>query len=657
VGLFDRRVTYKPFEYPFTVGYKEAIQNTPWLVKKWGNFEPDYHQYVTQLTPHQRQVVKRAILAISQVEVGVKKFWGRLGDRFPKPEFEAVGAVYAECFADGTEILTPAGWSDLSLISVGDIVAQYHPDATITFVPVLKKTDEHYNGPMVQFTKKTTELLVTPNHRIICLNYRGLGDLVEFEAIKLDVKDTRLKIPESAPLAAGSVSQVSFVDRLRIAIQADGSRRYYNSGYGNKPRKGSGFGAEYEIRIKKQRKVDRLDWILSNLQGVVSFDKNPFRGKKTKTNITSYTIRIDEDFDYKRFDWVDLTDKSHAWCEDFVQELAEWDGTRLPAKKDCKIKYSTVIKKNADIVQAVGVCAGYRTNMIVCKDDRKESFKDVYIVSFTANRKMVTLPPLKKNITDYSGMVRCVTVPSGMVITRYNGKTFISGNSEERHASAYSRLLDVLDLNSDFQTVVDHPAIGGRVAYLSDVMSNWSQLSNRAYTETLALFSLLVENVSLFTQFLIIKSFNKHLGLLKDIDNVIQETAQEERTHALFGSALVNLIRQENPDWFDADFERSIRRMCCRAIAVENQIVDWIYGGEELAHMPSRVVKEFAMKRANDSLALIGYGPEFVVNEALYSEVLWFDEEMNAVISTDFFHKSSPNYSVLTKSYTAEDLF
>jgi ribonucleoside-diphosphate reductase beta chain len=53
----------------------------------------DFH---VRLTPVERSAVKNALLAISQVEVAVKKFWGRLGDRLPKPEFEQVGATFAE---------------------------------------------------------------------------------------------------------------------------------------------------------------------------------------------------------------------------------------------------------------------------------------------------------------------------------------------------------------------------------------------------------------------------------------------------------------------------------------------------------------------------------------------------------------------------------
>ena len=68
----------------------------------------------------------------------------------------------------------------------------------------------------------------------------------------------------------------------------------------------------------------------------------------------------------------------------------------LENKKDCKIKYSTTNELNADIIQIVGTLAGYKTNIQVREDLRKETFSDSFILSFNKNRE--TLPrPLYKS--------------------------------------------------------------------------------------------------------------------------------------------------------------------------------------------------------------------------------------------------------------------
>lgn len=236
------------------------------------------------------------------------------------------------------------------------------------------------------------------------------------------------------------------------------------------------------------------------------------------------------------------------------------------------------------------------------------------------------------------------------------GATF--AESEVRHADAYSHLLEVLGLNQDFASVLDVPAIQGRVAYLAEAMAgNRPGASEREYAHTLALFSLFVENVSLFSQFAIIKSVNKHRNLLKDVDNVVQATQQEEQVHALFGSTVVNMIKDENPKWFDSEFYAKVNAACSKAFEAESRIIDWIFEAGDLPYLSARSVKEFAKARFNESLALIAAPPAFSVNPVLTGELRWFDEELHAGVSTDFFHKRPTTYSKNTQSVTAEDLF
>lgn len=60
------------------------------------NFDEDKHHFKTQLTDYEQEVLKRSLLSISQIEVSVKSFWGKLYDHFPKPEFNGLGATFAE---------------------------------------------------------------------------------------------------------------------------------------------------------------------------------------------------------------------------------------------------------------------------------------------------------------------------------------------------------------------------------------------------------------------------------------------------------------------------------------------------------------------------------------------------------------------------------
>lgn len=235
------------------------------------------------------------------------------------------------------------------------------------------------------------------------------------------------------------------------------------------------------------------------------------------------------------------------------------------------------------------------------------------------------------------------------------GVTF--GESEVRHADAYSHLLEVLNLNEDFELLLQEPVIQGRVDYLTKYLKGASETSHENYALILTLFSIFIENVSLFSQFAIIKSFNKHKNVLKDIDNVVQATQKEEQVHALLGVAIINHIRNEQPEWFGQHFFDKVERAAKKAYAAESAIIDWIFTDGELEFLSKEAVKEFVKYRLNESLVLIGAEAPFEINHDLLTELKWFNEELYAEVTTDFFYKQPVTYSKKTQSIKAEDIF
>ena len=235
------------------------------------------------------------------------------------------------------------------------------------------------------------------------------------------------------------------------------------------------------------------------------------------------------------------------------------------------------------------------------------------------------------------------------------GVTF--GESEVRHSDAYSHLLEVLGLNNEFNLLLENPHIQGRVDYLTKYLKGASDNSDENYTLTLTLFSIFIENVSLFSQFLIIKSFNKNLNVLKDIDNVVQATQKEEVIHALFGVYVIKQVQKEFPNWFNEDFYNKLYRACKKAYEAECNIIDWIFEKGELSFLSKDVVKEFVKDRFNTSIEMIGGKPVFEVDKEKLVQVKWFNDEIHAEVNTDFFHKKPVSYSKKMKAITAEDLF
>ena len=235
------------------------------------------------------------------------------------------------------------------------------------------------------------------------------------------------------------------------------------------------------------------------------------------------------------------------------------------------------------------------------------------------------------------------------------GATF--AESEVRHADAYSHLLEILGLNSEFEEIKKNPVIMKRVRYLQAALATSKSEKNKEYAESVLLFSLFIEHVSLFSQFLIIMAFNKHKNMLKGVSNVVEATSKEEQIHGDFGIDLIKIIKEENPDWFDFMFSTKIQQMCKDAFEAESAIIDWIFENGELDFLPKNIINEFVKDRFNRSLESIGVGSVFAVDAELLKKTEWFDDEIIGTKHGDFFVKRSINYSKRTQSVTADDLF
>ncbi|MCB9816397.1 ribonucleotide-diphosphate reductase subunit beta [Candidatus Nomurabacteria bacterium] len=235
------------------------------------------------------------------------------------------------------------------------------------------------------------------------------------------------------------------------------------------------------------------------------------------------------------------------------------------------------------------------------------------------------------------------------------GATF--AESEVRHTDAYSHLLEILGLNDEFKKIKDIPVIQNRMDYLEKVIELSKNSENREYAHAILLFALFVEHVSLFSQFLIMMSFNKHKNLFKGISNAVEATSKEEQIHGLFGIDVINIIKKEHPEWFDEKCTKTLIKACEDAYEAEEAIIDWIFEQGELDFMPAANVKEFVKNRLNNSLVAIGLPRIFEVSEALLDETDWFDNEVIATKHVDFFHKRSINYNKRSASVTSDDLF
>lgn len=234
---------------------------------------------------------------------------------------------------------------------------------------------------------------------------------------------------------------------------------------------------------------------------------------------------------------------------------------------------------------------------------------------------------------------------------------YVMANVEVIHNNAYERLLNVLGLEEVFEENLKLEIINGRVNYLRKYLHRYYKDSKKQYVYALILFTLFIENVSLFSQFYIINWFGRYKNALKDTNQQVLYTAKEETLHAMAGIKIIKTLKKEYPELFDEELEAKILHEAEEAFRCESEIIDWIIGTYKGERIDADILKEFIKKRINDSLKEIGFKKIYTIDKAKQRDFEWMEEEVLANTNTDFFFKRPVNYSKKGKSFGEEELF
>lgn len=334
------------------------------------------------------------------------------------------------CFSGDTEILTKSGWIRFDSLPKGIEVAQYHQENnSITFTKpnsYVEKKDKL----LYITTKQQIEIKCTPDHRILFRN-RKTG--------KFFVKNAENFVEDHQIIQAGEYKGEGITLPpeeiiFRCAIQADA----YITPSGS-----------FDFVFSKKRKIKRLREALNKL-GMKYTLKEKGKQFRITVNITENPLLSDY-HQYKTFgEWV--FSLSPSSLEFLSNEVFQWDGLY-----ERKTNYSSSVKTNIDIIQAVMVLTGKRAKVseYVPPSGRINYQLDISHnrpFSMTTNFNSVELPTPQNTY--------CVTVPSDNIITRYNGKVAIIKNCQNipSHGDKASFVryfitppsLDYLFLSSDY---------------------------------------------------------------------------------------------------------------------------------------------------------------------------------------------------------------
>lgn len=232
----------------------------------------------------------------------------------------------------------------------------------------------------------------------------------------------------------------------------------------------------------------------------------------------------------------------------------------------------------------------------------------------------------------------------------FNGLGSTLAENEFRHSEAYSRLLEVLGYNSDFEDILSIPVFKERLDFMSEQLNSENNIVWR-----LLFFTIVIENSSLFSQFANILSLTRFKGFMKNTSNMIAWSSIDEQTHANAGIWIINQLNKEGH--ITNRMKETLPEIISDFVKREEEFLDWIYENGELDFFTKKDMINFMKYRIDEAMVKMKFGKIFDVSNEEYSPMKWFEEEVFANSLDDFFAKRPVDYTKHDKSITENDLF
>ena len=345
-----------------------------------------------------------------EVKVNIQqasKTYGGLENLLARPGHMLVTLDF-DCYPEGTEVLTKRGWVDFAYLRMSDQVFQVDPTTLAgSYTAFTNYKVEQYVGDLHVFGNKRGSLAVTPNHRMLwlgqthkSLNYRR--ESLAHEGIPVH----GLHIGTAATEDASTNKYWDISERdlwIALLLQADGAR--------------TSSGSAYQIEVTKQRKINKITELLGPPSGV-------YNGRVKWAYVKFSSPLLVEG------KTLDLSGLHPNMVNCFVDALTFWDGT--PTSGGGCV-YGQVDEMPVDTIQAYLTTSGVEARKIVevvSTPWRREPF-NFYKLRIKRKDRMRVRPGVDVRRIPYSGRIFCVSVPSGYLLVRQGGQTFVSGNCLE----------------------------------------------------------------------------------------------------------------------------------------------------------------------------------------------------------------------------------
>ena len=333
-----------------------------------------------------------------------------------------------------------------------------------------------YKGEMINFLSRNLDILVTPNHKMWTQKRNRINDVSgwsQWEKIKAqDIKSTatyRFRgVAEWQGSDKDTVDILSTTVPIKIYLKFLGyliSEGYLGQNYLDFIQKvDSNCIEDIQSAVRSfadlfnktvyERQIQTKDYLKSGFKQQPSDRWNARIYSKELMNYFIGEVCQDQQnttAEYKKIPtWIKSLNKD--LLEVLLQALVFGDGSNITNKCSNAYKYYTTSKQLSDDVQEIVFKCGFSPSIY---SRRIPSGKTEYCVSWSnaADGNFPILTPInsypdKINKTDYEGMVWCFEVPTGLFVTRRNGKITIQGNSKYAQADNVINPLTLVKIGS-----------------------------------------------------------------------------------------------------------------------------------------------------------------------------------------------------------------
>lgn len=503
-----------------------------------------------------------------------------------------------ECLHPDHEIyIKGKGWASIKDVNQGDEVLQYDlENGTISYGTVSSRIEKYNSSDyLISFKdQRHYHQIVTPNHRMVAQNTRkDCNTSVQFiVAEKLPITSSYRVILTGKK--TGSLVELTPLDKLKIAFQADGTAGYYVERNNSQ---------RIRFAFNKERKHKQLLEILNECN---------FEFSVTTTKALKYVTyiyvpsNIFASFD-KEFSWVDLDNMDYKYARDFIEETLKWDGTHRKHTGKCAIgAYQNTRKRAIDVVSTIASFAGYR-NSISKYTDRRHSFGErPYYAVNVVDRTSIQTYSMERECIPYTGKVYCVTVPTGAFLTRLNGRISVTGNCE--HSIAYSEMIKTsfTDPEAILKKIIESQETADRMSKVEDVLEELYQAGLKysagdmskdeafpiVYRGMTAIY--LLERIQFIASFAITFGLGE-AGLFLPIANCVKKICADEiGVHSLVDEYVLREMRKMKY-WKDQpkEFHDNIIEIIDDVERIEIEWTDFIFKDRIIVGLTPELVKDW----------------------------------------------------------------